>query len=159
MTAGQDTEQTIQAHYTQFYLKFNSNLADKDHTAYPLSDEMLMKITNFMLAIKDGSTVGKLNNEYPRGYVYINTFDAINLVAGGQPILVYRQKRDESGNLPPVTQCVRVSCCSTCFVHIRAVHIASGTHMKGQKIIDAVKEKFGASIPRWACELFVKTCP
>ncbi len=62
MTAGQDTEQTIQAHYTQFYLKFNSNLADKDHTAYPLSDEMLMKITNFMLAIKDGSTVGKLKN-------------------------------------------------------------------------------------------------
>jgi hypothetical protein len=31
--------------------------------------------------------------------------------------------------------------------------------MKGQKIIDAVKKKFGASIPRWACELFVKTCP
>ena len=48
-SAGLDTEQAIQAHYTQFYSKFNSNLADKDHTAYPMPDEMLMKITDFLL--------------------------------------------------------------------------------------------------------------
>ncbi len=80
-------------------------------------------------------------------------------MAGEKPILVYRQKPNESGTLPPVNQCVRVSCHSTCFVDIRAVYIASGTHMKGNKLIDAVKAKFGASIPRWACKMFTKTCP
>ena len=55
-----DTEQAIQAHSTEFYSKFNSNLADKDHTAYPMPDEMLMKITDFLLQIKDSSTVGQL---------------------------------------------------------------------------------------------------
>ena len=58
MSAGQETEQAIQAHYAQFYLKFNSNLADKDHTPYPMPDEMLTKIMDFMLLIK-GCSVGK----------------------------------------------------------------------------------------------------
>jgi hypothetical protein len=124
-----------------------------------MPDEMLMKITAFLLQIKDGSTVGQLKKEHPRGYRYINIFDVINLVVGDKPILVYRQKPDESGTLPPLNQCFRVSCCSTCFVDIRAVHIASGTHMKGNKLLNAVKAKFGASIPRWACEMFTATCP
>jgi hypothetical protein len=124
-------EQAIQAHSAQFYSKFNSNLADKDYTAYPMPDEMLMKITNFMLHIKDGSTVGKLKKKHPHGYKYINTFDVINLVAGEKPNIVYRQKPDESGTLPPVNQCVRVSYHITCFlVDIRAVHNASSTHKK-----------------------------
>ena len=80
-------------------------------------------------------------------------------MAGDKTILVYRQKPDESGTLPPVNQYVCVSCRSTCFVDIRAVHIASGTHMKGNKLLDAVKAKFGASIPRWVCEMFTATCP
>jgi hypothetical protein len=159
MSAGLDTEQASLAHSAQFYLKFNSNHAKKDHTAYPMPDEMLMKIKDFMLRIKDGSTIGKLKNEYPSGYIYIDTFDVINLVVGEKPILVYRQKPDERGILPPVNQWVIVLCHSTCFVDIRAVHIASGTHMIGTKLLDAVKPKFGASIPRWACELFTKTCP
>ena len=108
-----------------------------------MPDEMLMQITDFMLRIKGGSTACKLKNDHPRGYMYINTFDVVNLVVGEHPILIYRQKPDESGTLPPVTQCVRVSCCSTCFFYIRAVQIASSTHMKGQKILDAVKEKMG----------------
>ena len=119
-SAGLDTEQAIQAHSTQFYSKFNSNLANNDHTAYPMPDEMLIKITDFLLQIKDGSSVGQLKKEHPRDYRYINIFDVINLVAGDKPILVYRQKPDESGTLPPVNQCVRVSCRSTCFVDIRA---------------------------------------
>jgi hypothetical protein len=53
-------------------------------------DEMLMKIMDFMLCIKEGSTVGKLKNEHPRGYNYINIFDVINLVAGEKSIFVYR---------------------------------------------------------------------
>jgi hypothetical protein len=81
MSAGQDTEQIL-AHSAQFYSKFNSNLADKDHTAYPMPDEMVMKITDFMLRIKDGSTVGKLKNEHSRDYKYIDIFDVINMVAG-----------------------------------------------------------------------------
>ncbi len=68
LSAGLDTEQAVQAHSTDFYSKFNSNLADKDHTAYPMPDEMLMKITNFLLQIKDGSKVGQLKKEHPRGY-------------------------------------------------------------------------------------------
>ena len=99
MSSGQDTEQAIQAHSAHFYLKFNSNLAKKDHTVYPMSDEILMKITNFMIRIKDGSTVSKLKNDHPQGYIYIDTFDVINLVAGGKLILVYRQKPDESAAL------------------------------------------------------------
>jgi hypothetical protein len=159
MSAGLDTEQAVLVYSAQFYLKFNSNLAEKDHTAYPMTDEMLMKITDFMLCIKDGSTVAKLKNEYPCSYIYINTFDVINMVVGGKPILVYRQMPDESVTLPPVNQCVIISCRSTCFVDIRAVHIASGTHMEGSKLLDAGKEKFGASILRWAYELFTRTCP
>ena len=144
MSAGQETDQAIQAHYAQFYLKLNSNFANKDHTAYPMPEgNVLTKITDFMLRIKGGSTVGKLKNDHPHRYMYINTFDVVNLVVGEHPILIYRQKPDESGTLPPVTQCVRVSCCSTCFFDIRAVQIASSTHMKGQKILDAVKEKMG----------------
>jgi hypothetical protein len=139
--------QTIQAHSAQFYSKFNSNLTNKDHTAYPMPDEMLMKITVFLLHIKDGSTVGQLKKKHPRGYSYISMFDVINLVAGDKPILVYRQKPDESGTLPPVNQCVCVLCRSTFFVDFRAVHIASGTHMKGNKLLNAVKSNFWASIP------------
>jgi len=139
--------QTIQAHSAQFYSKFNSNLTNKDHTAYPMPDEMLMKITVFLLHIKDGSTVGQLKKKHPRGYSYISIFDVINLVAGDKPILVYRQKPDESGTLPPVNQCVCVLCRSTFFVDFRAVHIASGTHMKGNKLLNAVKSNFWASIP------------
>ena len=111
-SGGQDTEQAEQAvvaHSDQFYLQFNSNLANKDHTAHPLPDETVMKITDFMQRIKDGSTVGNLRIEHPRGYIFINKYDLINLVAaGGKPILVYRQKPDESGNMPPVDQSVRV---------------------------------------------------
>ena len=67
-SAGLDSgEQAIQAHSAQFYSKFNSNLADKDYNAYPMPDEMLMKITDFMPRIKDGSTVGKLKKEHPHG--------------------------------------------------------------------------------------------
>ena len=157
--AGLDTEQAIQAYSTQFYSKFNSNLADKDHTAYPMPDEMLMKITNFLLHIKDGSTVGQFKKEHPRSYRYIKIFDVINLVVGDKPILVYRQKPNESGTLPPVNQYVCVSCRSTCFVDIRGVHMASGTHMKGNELLNTVKAKFGASIPRWACEMLTATCP
>jgi hypothetical protein len=58
-----------------------------------------------------------------------------------KPILVYRQMPDESVTLPPVNQCIIVSCRSTCFVDIRAVHIVSGTHMKGTKLLDAGKKK------------------
>jgi hypothetical protein len=156
-SGGQDTEQAEQAvvaHSDQFYLQFNSNLANKDHTAHPLPDETVMKITDFMQRIKDGSTVGDLRIEHPRGYIFINKYDLINLVAaGGKPILVYRQKPDESGNMPPVDQSVRVSSRSTCFGDIRDLHIASGTHRKGNKLLDSVKAKFGASIPRWACEV------
>ena len=63
---GVDAEQAIQAQSTQFYLRFNSNLADKDHPAYPMPDEMLMNITDFLLQIKDGSTVGQLKKEHPQ---------------------------------------------------------------------------------------------
>jgi hypothetical protein len=69
MSADLDTEQAVLAHSCQFYLKFNSNLSKKDHTAYPIPDEILMKITDFMLHIKNGSTIGKLKNEYPHGYI------------------------------------------------------------------------------------------
>ncbi len=113
--------QTIQAHSAQFYSKFNSNLTNKDHTAYPMPDEMLIKITDFLLQIKDGSSVGQLKKEHPRGYRDINIFDVIKLVAGDKPILVYRQNPDESGTLPLVNQCVRVSCHSTCFVDMGTI--------------------------------------
>jgi hypothetical protein len=76
-SAGVDTEQAIQAHSTQFYSQFNSNLADKDHTAYPMPDEMLIKITDFLLQIKDGSSVSQLKKEHPHGYRFINIFDVI----------------------------------------------------------------------------------
>jgi hypothetical protein len=106
-SGGQDTEQAVVAHSVQFYLQFNSNLANKDHTAHPLPDETVMKVTDFMQCIKDGSTVGDLRIEHPRGYILIIKYDLINLVAaGGNPILVYRQKPDESGNMPPVDQSV-----------------------------------------------------
>jgi hypothetical protein len=60
-----------------------------------------------MQCIKDGSTVGDLRIEHSRGYILIIKYDLINLVAaGGNPILVYRQKPDESGNMPPVDQSV-----------------------------------------------------
>jgi hypothetical protein len=39
------------------------------------------------------------------------------------------------------------------------VHIASGTHKKSTKLVNAVKVEFGASIPWRACDLFCKTCP
>jgi hypothetical protein len=120
---------------------------------------MLLKMMDFMLCIKDGSTFGKLKNEHPHGYIYIHTFDVINLVVGGKPILVYTLKPDENGTLSLVNQCIIVLCHSTCFVDNRAVHIDSGTHMKGMKLLDVVETKFGASIPMWACDLFTKTCP
>jgi hypothetical protein len=45
---------------------------------YLMLEEMLMRIENFMLYIKDGSTVAKLKNDYPHGNTFSDTYDVVD---------------------------------------------------------------------------------
>jgi hypothetical protein len=115
ISVGQDSEEAIIHHSSHFYSKLNKILANKDHTAYPLSDEMHQKIIDFMVFIEEGSTDVELKTVYPRGYIYIETYDLVKLSPDGKPILIYRQQPDNKGDLPPLDQFIQVACRSTCF--------------------------------------------
>jgi hypothetical protein len=113
ISVGQDSEEAIIHYSSHLYSKLNEILSNKDHTAYPLSDEMHKKIIDFMVLIKEGSTVVELKSVYPCGYIYIDTYDLVKLSPDGKPILIYRQQPDGKGDLPPLDQCIRVACRST----------------------------------------------
>ena len=72
---------------------------------------------------------------------------------------MYKEYPDANGRLPDLLQYKLVSYIKTCFDDIHANHVINGCHTKSTRLHNACKANYGPSIPRWATNLFVVTCP
>ena len=156
---GVDTAHTVEAHRRLFQEKMDVELAKKNNTAYPISEELFNRKFAFVRLQQSGVPIVKLRDEhnYSMAYVWGEKYDIITI--GSCETLVYKETPDIDGQLPAYDKYKKVSCRSTCFNDIRGVHIQNGGHKKSRKLFDACKTRFGASLPIWATDMLVATCP
>ena len=105
--------------------------------------------------------------EWSQGYAWAKKYEVIT--AGGASVLVFKaeapQRPDgedgaavEAAVPPALDAAVRVTHQGKVFEDLHSVHI-SGGHSKGKAFRDAVKTKFGKSVPQWVLEMILETCP
>ena len=159
------TEETVAGHRAQFYAEAAKYYEKGDHTTYPISEELHSKIFAFAKALKQGTTLKDLREQYGRGSVdkWKNTYDVL-IIGSEEETLVYRPGEDENGDLPALDQHQEVLHRGNVFEKILAVHngtdgSAAKGHRKARTLHNAVKEKYGRSVPQWATKLLGDTCP
>ncbi|KAL9183045.1 hypothetical protein ACHAXT_004832 [Thalassiosira profunda] len=134
-----------------------------DHTTYPISEDLHSKIFAFAKAFKQGTTLKDLREQYGGSVVkWKKKYDV--LIIGSEETLIYRPGEDENGNLPALDQHKEVLHRGNVFEKILAVHngtdgSAAKGHRKARTLHNAVKEKYGRSVPQWATQLLGDTCP
>ena len=153
-----DGAYSVEAHSLQFYKVLDTELAKKDLTAYPMKDELFHRIVTFVRLFRGGMSIVKLKNvrNFGQAYVWAEKYDLVTF--GETETLVYKEPPDETGQLPAYDTLKQVSRYSTCFSHIRDVHIENNCHKKSRKLFTACQATFGPSIPNWATAALVDTC-
>jgi len=79
---------------------------------------------------------------------------------GGAQVLIFKPAIEGEAQEAPAAldSTLIVSHQGRCFEDLRGVHSAGG-HSKSTTFQNAVKNKFGKSIPGWVCIAFTETCP
>ncbi|KAL9181125.1 hypothetical protein ACHAXT_009930 [Thalassiosira profunda] len=157
--------ETVAGHRAQFYAEAAKHFEGGDHTTYPISEDLHSKIfALFAKAFKQGTTLKDLREQYGGGSVdkWKKKYDV--LIIGSEETLIYRPGEDENGNLPALDQHKEVLHRGNVFDKILAVHngtdgSAAKGHRKARTLHNAVKEKYGRSVPQWATQLLGDTCP
>ena len=88
---------------------------------------------------------------YSQAYHWNTTFRLVTI--GGNEVVVFPF---EPGT--PLQQLQQVCCREDSFDAIHTTHTEHG-HIKGQGLYEAVKSRYGHSIPKWVVEMYVKLCP
>ena len=102
--------------------------------------------------------------KHTQGYAWIKKYAVFR--AADSEVLVYQPEQSDKAEgaaepaaLPPaLDQALVVSHQGRVFEDLHAVHLAGG-HSKAKTFREAVKVKFGKSIPQWVQEAFVACCP
>lgn len=157
------TKEMVTNHRNQFYEQLNQELATKDHTAYPITEENHGRILAFTLESKAGKSVALLHKTCSQAYTWEKKFTAVDI--GTSQMLVYRVETTNEGEVPAgLDQYKQVLHRGNVFDHILAVHTGGDgggrlCHSKARTFKNAVERKYGASVPSWVTDLLCQTCP
>lgn len=150
----------IAEHKRVFYEQLGVRLAAKDHTAYPTTLEVYDKKVECLRLIKNGTSASQLvqRGDFPSVYTWVGRYQLVEVA--NNEMLVYRaEPNPETNEATPLDQLKKVAHRENCFDCIRELHIFNQLHIKGDKLRDKVKERYGKSIPGDVCKLFTDTCP
>ena len=151
------TEEMVTNHRNQFYEQLNQELATKDYTAYPITEENHSKILALTLELKAGKSVSLLHKTYSQAYTWERKFTAVDI--GTSQMLVYRVESTNEAEVPAgLDQYKQVLHRGNVFDHILAVHTGGDgggrlCHSKARTFKNAVERKYGASVPTWVTDL------
>lgn len=142
-------------HRKLFYEAVNKHLSGKDDSAKPFSDEAYQLRFDILKKAKEGVNLTALKKISAQAAKFKAKFDIISV--GSISKLVYKEKADSNGVLPPIENYKEVSHYSAIFDAIKKEHLPM--HRKRLSLFEEVKSKFADSIPLWACVAFCNLCP
>ena len=125
-------------HRKLFYEAVNKHLSGKDDSAKPFSDEAYQLRFDILKKAKEGVNLTSLKKISTQAAKFKAKFDIISV--GSISKLVYKEKADSNGVLPPIKNYKEVSRYSAIFHAIKKEHLPM--HRKWLSLFEEVKSKF-----------------
>eukprot|EP00966_Prymnesium_polylepis_P050170 1161379-Prymnesium_polylepis.1 len=151
--------------FTESILTKLGEMKDQIERSQFLSEEKFGEIAECVETWPTLSTQERKQSQWTQGYAWAKKYSVISI--GESKVLVFREKEadeatDAGAQQPPLQpaldQAARVAHQGKVFEDLLGVHVAGG-HCKSKGFRDAVKQKFGKTVPQWVQAILLETCP